>query len=81
MTSLVALAEMLALPVVEASAPACTNFPTDHPLHQGYSARPFLDEADVILLLESATPWGEQSGTPDHDGVLDSSGNCCVHDH
>jgi thiamine pyrophosphate-dependent acetolactate synthase large subunit-like protein len=55
--ALVELAELLALPVVEAAAPACTNFPTDHPAHQGYSARPFLSEADVILLVESATPW------------------------
>ena len=62
--ALVALAEMLALPVVEAAAPACTNFPTDHPSHQGYSPRPFLDQADVVLLLESATPWHPPSRGP-----------------
>jgi thiamine pyrophosphate-dependent acetolactate synthase large subunit-like protein len=61
---LVELADMLALPVVEAAAPACTNFPTDHPSHQGYSPRPFLDQADVILLLESATPWHPPSKGP-----------------
>jgi acetolactate synthase-1/2/3 large subunit len=54
----------LALPVVEAAAPACTNFPTDHPAHQGYSPRPFLQEADVILLVESATPWHPPSQGP-----------------
>jgi thiamine pyrophosphate-dependent acetolactate synthase large subunit-like protein len=62
--ALVALAEMLALPVVEAAAPACVNFPTDHPSHQGYSPRPFLEKADVILLLESATPWHPPSRGP-----------------
>jgi acetolactate synthase-1/2/3 large subunit len=62
--ALVELAELLALPVVEASAPACTNFPTHHPSHQGYSPRPFLSEADVILLVESATPWHPPSNGP-----------------
>jgi acetolactate synthase I/II/III large subunit len=62
--ALVALAKLLALPVVEAAAPACTNFPTDHPAHQGYSPQPFLKEADVILLVESATPWHPPSKGP-----------------
>jgi thiamine pyrophosphate-dependent acetolactate synthase large subunit-like protein len=62
--ALVQLAELLALPVVEAAAPACTNFPTDHPAHQGYSPKPFLSEADVILLVESATPWHPPSKGP-----------------
>jgi thiamine pyrophosphate-dependent acetolactate synthase large subunit-like protein len=62
--ALVALADLLALPVVEAAAPACTNFPTDHPAHQGYLPRPFLKEADVILLVESATPWHPPSRGP-----------------
>jgi acetolactate synthase-1/2/3 large subunit len=35
--ALVELAELLALPAVEAAALACTNFHTDHPAHQGYS--------------------------------------------
>lgn len=65
--ALVEIAECLALPVVEAAAPACTNFPTHHPAHQGYSARPFLSEADVILLVESATPWHPPSKGPGPD--------------
>ncbi len=62
--ALVEVAELLALPIVEAAAPACTNFPTDHPAHQGYSPQPFLDGADVILLVESATPWHPPSKGP-----------------
>src|SRR6266545_1391616 len=62
--ALVELAELLALPIVEAAAPACTNFPTDHPAHQGYSPWHFLDRADVILLVESATPWHPPSKGP-----------------
>jgi acetolactate synthase-1/2/3 large subunit len=38
--ALVELAELLALPVVEASAPACNNFPTDHPAHPLLAAFP-----------------------------------------
>jgi acetolactate synthase-1/2/3 large subunit len=62
--SLVELAELLALPVVEAAAPACTNFPTNHPSHQGYAPQPFLEQADLILLLETATPWHPPSKGP-----------------
>ena len=62
--ALMALAELLGLQVVEAPAPACTNFPTHHPAHQGYSPRPFLHEADVILLVESPTPWHPPSKGP-----------------
>ena len=64
---LVELAEALALPVIEASAPDCTNFPTDHPLHQGYAPGPFLANADVVLLLASATPWHPPSKGPGPD--------------
>ena len=64
---LVELAEMLALPVVEAPAPEYTNFPTGHPLHQGYAARPFLAEADVVLLLASTNPWHPPSKGPGPD--------------
>jgi acetolactate synthase-1/2/3 large subunit len=53
-------------PVVftEVAAPAYTNFPTNHPSHQGYAPRPFLDQADVVLLLESAPPWHPPSKGP-----------------
>jgi len=61
--ALVELVELLALPVVEAAAPACTNFPTDHPPSR-ILPQPFLNEADVILLVESATPWHPPSKGP-----------------
>ncbi len=65
MGHLIELAELLALPIVEAPAPEFTNFPTSHPLHQGYETRPFLAKADVILLVESSTPWHPPSQGPD----------------
>lgn len=53
--SLVELAELLALPVVEWRDRA--NFPGDHPLHQGYDPVPLVDSADVILMLDHDVPY------------------------
>lgn len=61
---LVALAESLAIPVVESQSPMYLNFPHDHPLHAGFSARPYLDEADVVLLLGATAPWHPPSRGP-----------------
>jgi acetolactate synthase-1/2/3 large subunit len=60
-SALVELAELLAIPVVEAMA-YHVNFPADHPLHAGYQyhsvgQNPVLAEADVILVLDSDVPW------------------------
>jgi acetolactate synthase I/II/III large subunit len=59
--SLVSLAELLAIPVVEAMA-YHVNFPYDNPLHGGYqyhsvSQNPLLAEADVVLVIDSDVPW------------------------
>jgi len=59
--SLVALAELLAIPVLEAMA-YHVNFPDDSPLHAGFQyhstgQNPVLAEADVILVLDSDVPW------------------------
>jgi acetolactate synthase I/II/III large subunit len=59
--SLVTLAELLAIPVVEAMA-YHVNFPHDNPLHGGYqyhsvAQNPVLAEADVVLVIDSDVPW------------------------
>ncbi|MBO0806300.1 MAG: thiamine pyrophosphate-requiring protein, partial [Nocardiopsaceae bacterium] len=59
--ALVELAELLAIPVVEAIA-YHVNFPAGHPLHAGYQfhsvgQNPVLAEADVILVIDSDVPW------------------------
>lgn len=61
---LVVLAEAIAAPVVEASTPAYLNFPRTHPLHQGYTAQPFVAEADVVLLAGCCVPWHPPSRWP-----------------
>ncbi|MBI3126496.1 MAG: thiamine pyrophosphate-requiring protein [Candidatus Tectomicrobia bacterium] len=54
---LVALAELGAFPVVEDRFREFVNFPSNHPLHQGYSLWEHFKEADVILTIESSVPW------------------------
>jgi acetolactate synthase-1/2/3 large subunit len=59
--SLVGLAELLAIPVVEAMA-YHVNFPYDNPLHGGFqyhavSQSELLAEADVVLVIDSDVPW------------------------
>ena len=67
---LVALAERLAIPVVE-SWGAYMNFPHDHPLHQGFDPGPLVAGADVILAIESDTPWfPNQAEPPDSATVI-----------
>lgn len=53
--ALVSLADRLALPVVEWRNRA--NFPTDHPLHQGYDVAPLLESADVVVGLDHDFPY------------------------
>jgi acetolactate synthase-1/2/3 large subunit len=58
---LVELAELLAIPVIEAMA-YHVNFPDDNPLHAGFQyhsvgQNPVLAEADVILVIDSDVPW------------------------
>ncbi len=55
--SLVALAESFALPVVEHPNPAYVNFPNNHPLHLGYDPAPYLDDTDLIVVIDTDVPW------------------------
>lgn len=56
-SSLVALAESFALPVIEYPIPAHVNFPGGHPLHLGFDPGTLLPKADVILVIDSDVPW------------------------
>ena len=61
---LVALAELLAIPVVDAAWAEYANFPADHDLFQGVGQPDFLDRADLVLLLRSRAPWNPPSRRP-----------------
>ena len=60
--SLVKLAETLAAPVVESRHRI--NFPSSHPLHLGFSAARYLQQADCVLILDNDVPWVPAQGRP-----------------
>jgi acetolactate synthase I/II/III large subunit len=53
---LVRLSEKLGIAVCEVS-PQYMNFPGDHPNHLGYRRNAFVDEADLILMIDVDVPW------------------------
>ncbi len=40
------------------------NLPSDHPMHLGYQAGPFLEKADVIVVIDSDIPWIPRTVSP-----------------
>jgi acetolactate synthase-1/2/3 large subunit len=66
---LVALAEALAIPVVE-QYHTHVNFPEDHPLHVGYESTPYVDAADVIVVIETDAPWFPKLKGPSPDATI-----------
>ena len=62
--ALIALAERLALPVIEGNQSSFANFPRDHELHQGIGQRGLLDEADLIVTIRCRAPWYPPSDKP-----------------
>jgi acetolactate synthase-1/2/3 large subunit len=61
--ALVELAETIGLPVVE-QWHTHVNFPQDHFLHAGYDPLPYLQEADLILVMEADAPWFPRFAAP-----------------
>ncbi|CAN0577062.1 unnamed protein product, partial [Laminaria digitata] len=55
-TTLAALAETYALPVVM-HWPRYVCLPVDHPMHAGFAPGPALKDADVVLVVDSDVPW------------------------
>ena len=67
--ALVDLADRLGLPVAE-TWPTHLNFPRDHPMHQGFDAGALVGEADVVLAIESDTPWFPAHAEPPRGAVV-----------
>ena len=65
---LVRLADLLALPVVERRERV--NFPTSHPLHQGFDPAPFLESADLVLVLDHDVPYIPTKVVPRDDATI-----------
>ncbi|WP_063837441.1 thiamine pyrophosphate-binding protein, partial [Streptomyces sp. NRRL WC-3549] len=62
--ALVAFAEAWNIPVVEPDSAVCGNFPRTHPLHAGSDIGPWMDEADLILLVNCRVPFYPPSRRP-----------------
>ncbi|WP_210592463.1 thiamine pyrophosphate-dependent enzyme [Streptomyces sp. GESEQ-35] len=62
--ALVAFAEAWSIPVVEPDSAVCGNFPRTHPLHAGSDIGPWIDEADLILLVNCRAPFYPPSRRP-----------------
>ena len=65
--ALVALCELLGLPVVEAASRMYQCFPMTHPLYQGPAS---LKDADAVLVLESNVPWMPGPNAPGPDAFI-----------
>ncbi len=62
--ALIALAELLSIPVLDGAQPTHANFPKDHELYQGAGRPAFLNDADVILTVRCRAPWYPPSSRP-----------------
>ena len=61
---LVKLCESFSIPVTIAMSNLYLNFPTDHPMHLGFDPMKYLEEADVVLVIEADVPWFPIKGQP-----------------
>ncbi|MER6273175.1 thiamine pyrophosphate-dependent enzyme [Streptomyces sp900105755] len=68
--ALVAFAEAWHIPVVEPDSAVCGNFPRTHPLHAGSDIGPWMDEADLILLVNCRAPFYPPSCRPAKAKIL-----------
>ena len=68
--ALVELAELLAIPVIEPFPTEVSNFPKDHPLHQGPTIQPLADAADLVLVVRSRVPWYPPRNKPPKASVV-----------
>lgn len=62
--ALVEFAETLGIPVVEPNSAVCANFPRTHHLHAGDDIEPFMDTADLIVLVNCRAPFYPPSRCP-----------------
>ena len=69
--ALVALSEKAALPVVEKPGALFVNFPKDHPMHQGHDFSRFWSQTDLVLVIDTRTPWYPPSKRPPDAVIVD----------
>lgn len=73
--ALVALADLMAIPVAEGRVTAYGNFPKDNPMYLGMDATRVAKESDFVLLVKSRAPWYPPSDRPQNATVVAISEN------
>jgi acetolactate synthase-1/2/3 large subunit len=68
--ALVALAELLSIPVVEGGLADYSNLPKNHPLHQGSDIGPHFEAADLVLTVRCRVPWYPPSKRPPNATIV-----------
>jgi acetolactate synthase-1/2/3 large subunit len=68
--ALVELAELLAIPVIDAPGAGVSNFPKNHGLYLGLDAAAYFDEIDFALLVENQAPWFPPSKAPGNARIV-----------
>jgi acetolactate synthase-1/2/3 large subunit len=63
---LAALADIFAIPVSQRK-PRYVCLPSDHPMHLGFNPDPFLEAADVIVVVDCDVPWIPGKKAPGRD--------------
>ena len=51
-----AVADRFAIPVIQ-YRPRWMSLPNSHPMHLGFEPDPFLEDADVVLVVDAQVPW------------------------
>ena len=69
--ALVALCDLVALPVVEKPGATFANFPKDHPMHQGHEFNEYWDTSDLVIVIQTRTPWYPPSDRPPNAVIVD----------
>ena len=68
--ALVELAELLAIPVIDAPGACLANFPKSHELYLGLDTNRYLAEMDFALLVENEAPWYPPSNAPKNAEII-----------
>jgi acetolactate synthase-1/2/3 large subunit len=73
--TLIELAELLAVPVLDAPGADVANFAKSHNLYLGLDATPYLEEMDFALLVDNEAPWYPPSNFPKNARIVAIGGS------
>ena len=73
--ALVALADLMSIPVCENRITAYGNFPKDNPMYLGQGSESWMKETDCALLVKSRAPWYPPKDRPENATVVAISEN------